>query len=173
MFGDGNTADEQNPTHSYSNEGNYTVVLSVTDAEEMTVRDTTWALIGGSNDPPDTPDVQGPAKGKPLLTYKYTFVATDPDLDAVFYFVDWGDNTSSGWLGPYGSGVQVSAMHNWTEKGTYTVRVKAKDIHEAESDWGVLSVKIPFSSDQPVLSLLERFFQRFPHAFLILRQLMG
>lgn len=173
VFGDGNTADEQNPTHSYSNEGNYTVILSVTDADEMTVSDSTWALIGGSNVPPNTPDVQGPAKGKPLLTYKYTFVATDPDLDALFYFVDWGDNTSSGWFGPYSSGLQGSAVHNWTEKGTYSVRVKAKDIHDAESDWGVLSVKIPFSSDQTVLTLLERIFQRFPHAFPILRHLMG
>ncbi len=172
-FGDGNTADEQNPTHCYSNEGNYTVVLSVTDAEQMTVRDTTWALIGGSNVPPDIPDVQGPAKGKPLSIYKYTFMATDPNLDALFYFVDWGDNTSSGWLGPYSSGLQGSAVHNWTEKGTYTVRVKAKDIHDAESDWGILSVKIPFSYNSPVLSLLERFFQRFPYAFPILRLLLG
>jgi PKD repeat protein len=173
VFGDGATANQQNPTHSYSTEGNYTVVLSVTDSDEMTVSDTTWALIGGSNIPPNTPDVSGPAKGKPLSNYKYTFVTTDPDLDMVYYLVDWGDNTTSEWLGPYSSGVQGSAVHNWTDKGTYTVKVKAKDTHDAESDWGTLSVKIPFSYDQPILSLLERFFERFPKAFPLLRYLFS
>jgi hypothetical protein len=107
--------------------------------------------------------------GKPLLKYKYTFVATDPDLDTVFYYVDWGDNTTSGWLGPYSSGAQGSAVHNWSEKGTYSVKVKAKDIHGAESDWGTLSVKIPVSNDRSVLTFFEWFFERYPHAFPSLR----
>ncbi len=171
-FGDGNTAIVQNPTHSYSEEWNYTVMLSVTDADDLTVTDTTWALITGTNAPPNTPDIYGPSKGKPLLNYKYIFVATDPDLDTVFYYVDWGDNTSSGWFGPYSSGVQESAVHNWTEKGTYSVKVKAKDIHGAESDWGTLSVKIPFSYDKPVLPIFKWFFERFPHAFPFLRYLL-
>jgi len=169
VFGDGNFSNQQNPTHSYPNEGNYTVVLSVTDSDALTVSDTTWALIGGSNVPPNTPVIQGPVKGKPLLQYKYTFVATDPDLDMLFYFIDWGDNTTSGWLGPFSSGVQGSAVHNWSGKGTYSVKVKAKDIHDAESDWGTLSVKIPFSYDVPVLRFFEMFFERFPHAFPLLR----
>jgi len=172
-FGDGMTSYQQNPTHSYASEGNYTVILSVTDSTGMTVSDMTWALIGGSNVPPDTPDVQGPAKGKPLLNYKITFVAIDSDLDAVSYFVDWGDNKTSGWLGPFSSGVQTSAVHNWTEKATYLVKVKAKDIHGAESDWGTLSIKIPFSSDVPVLRFLVLFFERFPYAFPLLRYFCG
>ncbi|MCX6661764.1 MAG: FG-GAP-like repeat-containing protein [Euryarchaeota archaeon] len=171
-FGDGSTSNQQNPTHSYSNEGNYTVALSVTDSDDLTIMDTTWALIGGSNVPPNTPDIQGPSKGKPLTHYKYTFVATDPDLDTVFYFVDWGDNTSSGWLGPYSSGLQGSAVHNWNEKGTYSVKVKAKDIHGAESGWRTLSVKIPFSYDRPVNTFVEWFFERFSQAFPLLRYLL-
>ncbi len=172
-FGDGNTLNVQNPTHSYSNEGNYTVVLSVTDADDLTVSDTTWALIGGANVPPTTPEVTGPSKGKPLLQYKYSFVATDQDLDTLFYFIDWGDNTTSGWLGPYSSGVQGAAAHTWSEKATYSVKVKAKDSHGAESDWGTLTVKIPFSSDQPVLTFLGWLFERFPHAFPFLRYVVG
>jgi hypothetical protein len=168
-FGDGNSSIQQNPTHSYSNEGNYTVALSVTDADDLTVTDTTWALISGTNTAPTTPDIQGPPKGKPLAQYKYTIVATDPDLDNVFYYIDWGDNTTSGWLGPYGSGVEESVSHNWSEKGTYSVKVKAKDIHGAESDWGTLSVKIPFSYDSPVLYFFNLFFERFPHSFPLLR----
>jgi len=172
-FGDGITSTQQNPTHSYASEGNYTVILSVTDSTGMTVSDMTWALIGGSNVPPGTPDVQGPAKGKPLSNYKITFVSTDPDLDMLFYFVDWGDNTTSDWLGPFSSGLQASAVHNWSEKGTYSVKVKAKDVHGAESDWGSLSIKIPFSYDLPVFRFLTLFFERFPHAFPLLRYVCG
>jgi hypothetical protein len=171
-FGEGNTSNQQNPTHSYSNEENYTVVLSVTDADDLTITDTTWALISGTNAPPNTPDIEGPSKGKPLLQYKYTIVATDPDLDTVFYYIDWGDNTTSGWLGPYGSGVQKSVSHNWSEKETFSVKVKAKDIHGAESEWGTLSVKIPFSNDKPVTTFFEWFFGRFPHSFPFLRYLL-
>jgi hypothetical protein len=170
-FGDGSTSDQQNPTHSYSNEGNYTVVLSVTDSDDLTVTDTTWALISGTNAPPNTPDIQGPSNGKPKVQIKYTVVATDPDLDIVFYFIDWRDNTTSGWLGPYGSSEQKSVSHAWSYKGTYSVKVKAKDIHGAESDWGTLSVKIPFSYDKPVFAFREWFFERFPNAFPLLRYL--
>jgi len=172
-FGDGNTSNQQNPTHSYSNEGNYTVVLSVTDADDLTITDTTWALITGTNTPPNTPEVEGPSRGKPLVQYIFTVVTIDPDLNDVFYYIDWGDNTSSGWFGPYGSGVQASMSHNWSQKGTYSVKVKAKDTKGAESDWGTLSVKIPFSYDSPVLTFFKWFFERYPQVFPFLRYLLG
>ena len=41
------------------------------------------------------------------------------DLDGhnIYYYVDWGDNTTSGWLGPYISGTQIHLTHSWSEKG--------------------------------------------------------
>lgn len=44
-FGDGATATEQNPTHSYTNPGTYTVILRVTDWYSFWVRDFTTATI--------------------------------------------------------------------------------------------------------------------------------
>ena len=41
-------------------------------------------------------------------------VATDPDGDNVLYYIDWGDGTNSGWLGPYPSGQQASAQKTWS-----------------------------------------------------------
>jgi len=171
-FGDGNTSNMQNPTHSYLSIGNYSVILSVTDATALTISDTTWALIDDTNTPPTIPEIDGPSSGKPLVQYLFTVVTTDFDADAVFYYFDWGDNTTSGWFGPYDSGVQQSALHSWSQKGTYSVRVKAKDTKGAESDWGVLSVKIPFSYDMSLRIFLQLFFERFPHTFPLLQILL-
>jgi hypothetical protein len=172
-FGDGNTSDEQNPTHSYSAEGNYTVKLSVTDADDLIVTDTTWALISGNNTPPGTPEIRGPSHGKPLVQYNFYVVSTDPDGDDLSYYVDWGDNTTSGWLGPYPSGAQEIVSHNWSQKGTFSVKVKAKDMHGAESDWGILPMKIPVSYDLPNVLFFKWLFERFPHALPLLRYLLG
>ena len=30
--------------------------------------------------------------------------STNPDGDNIFYLFDWGDDTNSGWIGPYKSG---------------------------------------------------------------------
>ena len=171
-FGDGNNSAVQNPTHSYAREGNYTVVLSVTDADSLTITDTTWALISQINTPPYTPDIQGPAHGKPHVSYDFTVVTTDPDLDNVSYYIDWGDATSSDWVGPFPSGEEQTVSHIWDEKGTYLVKVKAQDSKGAESDWGTLSLKIPFSYDSQIFIFLEWLVEQFPHAFPILRYLL-
>ncbi len=45
-FGDGYNSTDQNPTHAYSEEGEYEVILTVTDAENNTAMDETEAEIG-------------------------------------------------------------------------------------------------------------------------------
>jgi outer membrane protein assembly factor BamB len=44
-FSDGNTSDEQNPTHIYTNVGNFTVTFSVTDSEGNHSTDSSYAII--------------------------------------------------------------------------------------------------------------------------------
>jgi len=84
--------------------------------------------------PPNTPAITGDTKGKAGIIYEYNFTATDPDGDDIYYYIDWGDGSNSSWLGPYESGMAISAEHSWSE-GTYEILVKAKDIHDAESEW--------------------------------------
>jgi hypothetical protein len=106
----------------------------------------------------------------------FTFTSTDPDGDPVYYLVEWGDNSSSGWVGPYSSGSTAAISHTWDSKGTFTIRAKAKDIQNAESDWGTFQVKMPYSlsyEHPPLLIFLEQFFAKHPNAFPILRQLLG
>jgi hypothetical protein len=169
-FGDGDTSPVQNPTHSYEEKGNYTVVLSVTDANDITIQDQTWALIHGENSPPDTPEINGTAKGKPLVQYNYTVVTSDIDGDEVYYFIDWDDGTNSSWIGPYQSGEPITQPHTWSKKGTYTIRCQAKDDSGAESDWATLQVRMPTFL---VYNPFTQFFERFPHLFPLLRFLFG
>ena len=51
-FGDGTTAVGQNPVHAYSEEGIYTVTLTVTDSEGNIATDTAIAVIGTTEEQP-------------------------------------------------------------------------------------------------------------------------
>jgi hypothetical protein len=170
-FGDGASADGQNVSHAYTDAGNFSVSLKVTDGTGATAFDDTWALILRNNSSPKTPDISGPLKAKVGTPVKYSVVTTDPDGDAVFYFIDWGDNESSGWLGPYPSGAVQNQVHTWANRGAYTIRCKAKDMYGNESEWGTLKVSMPYQ--QPPFPFLHWLLERFPHAFPILRFLLN
>jgi len=119
-----------------------------------------WSFTTGVNHPPGAPIIKGPKSSpitkyllgeKPLSRplpnpgpYNFTFKATDPDRDNVYYFIDWGDGTTGGWYGPYLSGEEVTYNHTWSVKGTYLVKAKAKDIYNQEGPWG--TIQIPFQS---------------------------
>ena len=121
-------------------------------------------LIDGDDTPPETPaKPSGQRWGIANRTYYFTTDTTDPDGHNVYYMWNWDDGEFSEWLGPYDSGEICTAVHVWGEKGTYSIRVKAKDIYGAESDWSdPLTIRMsknkPFS--MPFLDLLEQYFPR-------------
>ncbi len=141
-FSDGNTSDEQNPTHTYNEYGNYSVTLSVTDNDDITIRDSTWILIGGDNNPPRTPIIKGPTTGKPGFDYNYSFNSTDDEGDQLYYLIDWGDGFEQV-IGVFPQGTEANASHSWVNKGTYTITAQAGDQLGAMSDFGLLTVEIP------------------------------
>jgi len=94
---------------------------------------------------PSAPIITGESSGKPGIEYEYTFVSTDPEGDNIEYCIDWGDNTGEVCIGPYSSGAEASAKHTWSEQGDYTIKVKARDVNGAESDWETLDVSMPKS----------------------------
>jgi hypothetical protein len=126
-----------------------------------------------ANQPPTTPEIDGSTNGKAGVQYTYGFRSTDPDGDDVSYCVNWSDGTGEVCIGPFASSEKVTDTHTWSEEGTYVVKVKARDIYNAESDWATLIVTMPYSHNKPILPFLELLFQRFPHAFPLLRQLIG
>lgn len=156
---------------------NGTVYLSTDDGATWSEfpgggADACFKTYGRDNQAPSTPTINGQTNGKVGKSYTYTIVATDPDGDNVYYYVDWGDNNNSGWVGPFASGAEATATHMWSTKGTYVIKAKAKDIYGAESAWGTLQVTMP----RPRIvntPFLTKLFERFPNAFPILRQLIG
>ena len=115
----------------------------------------------------------GSSSGKPGVSYTYQTSTVDPDGDLVYFMWDWGDGTPLTWVGPYNSGQNVTASHIWSAKGIFNVKVKAKDVTDAESLWSdPLPIAMPYSYN-PMLQFLERLFERFPNAFPILRHLLG
>jgi thiol-disulfide isomerase/thioredoxin len=130
---------------------------------------------GNDNLPPATPQApSGETNGNVGVAYPYTTTTTDPNDYDIWYWFNWGDGTNSGWIGPRPSGALALANHTWTTKGTYNITVKAKDSSGAESPWSdPLPITMPYSYNKPILQFLELLFQRFPHAFPILRQMIG
>jgi len=125
------------------------------------------------NNPPNKPSIDGPTSGNAGEEYCWTFHSTDPDGDDVYFYIDWGDDTNTGWIGPYSSCTSVEVDHTYDEIGNYTIGAKAKDIFDAESDWGYLEVTMPISfNSSSFLQFLERPFERFPRASPIFRNIL-
>jgi outer membrane protein assembly factor BamB len=167
-FGDGSTSATKNPTYTYTQTGLYNVTLLVTDNGENSSSDSTTAFI---DNPPNTPVITGSASGLIRHSYIYNFVTTDPENDAIEYWVEWGDGGNTGWLGPHQSGEAINLSYTWMEQGTYTIKCKARDSQGWESGWGTLKVTMPLSYDPPHFRFLEWLLERFQNAFPILRHL--
>ena len=130
---------------------------------------------GGENSPPETPEIDGPTSGNVGTEYDYTVSTTDPEGDDCYYWIEWcGEGCTSGWMGPYPSGEEQVFSHTWDEQGDFTIKVKAKDIYDAESDWATLEVIMPMNKPFNFnFNLIEWLFERFPNAFPILRHMLG
>ena len=134
-LGDGTTSTQQNPIHSYTAIGEYLVTLTVIDSLGQVATDDTLVFIDVPNVPPEIPVIDGPASGKPAASYEFFFTSSDQNDDKILYYINWGDNTTSGWIGPFSSGVIVSQNHTWSTRGAYTIQAKVKDWHGAQSNW--------------------------------------
>ena len=130
----------------------------------------TGCYIGetGSNQPPNTPSIDGPKRGKPGIEYDYNFSISDPDGDSMHIRIDWEHGTPGKWDGPFPSGSIINYNYTWRKRGTYTIRAQTMDTYGALSDWGELIVTIP-KNRAITNSLLLWFLERFP----LLKQMLS
>ena len=142
------------------------------------VDETVGSLVTSFNSPPEKPTISGLFNGKPEIEYNYTVSAEDSDGDEIYYYVDWGDDNNTGWLGPYQSNHEAVVYHTWNNTGTYTIKAKTKDSYEVESDWTIVEVSIPkdkivvykiihrfMINHQTLYDLIKYLFELFRHKF--------
>jgi len=118
------------------------------------------------NERPNTPSTPtGPSTGKSKNEISYTSNSENPEGEDLYYMYDWGDDTINSWIGPFNSGETAIASHIWSETGTYSIKVKVKDIHNGESEWSdSLSISLSRSkSNKKVLfnEILKKLTDRF------------
>ena len=133
----------------------------------------TYGTDFGGNHAPNRPSKPtGPSTGTIETTYPYATTSTDPDGDKINYGWDWdGDGTVDDWTEAFDSGAACLISHNWSNEGTYQVKVRSLDSHGREGDWSEpLSVTIPKSKtiDQSLFSFLKNH----PHLFPLIRHVL-
>ena len=128
------------------------------------------------NSKPHTPRrPYGPVEFKKNTEQTFFVKTTDAENDDIYYKMDYGDGTESEWVGPVNSGDIVGFNCSW-DKGTYKIRVKAKDIHGDEGEWSDtlgINVKTKFSKNGKQLNLMEKILDNFPIISQILQQILN
>jgi hypothetical protein len=154
-------------THTWVEKGQYAVKVKARDksgAQSSWSDPITVAVTNNAPEKPQTPD--GPTQGK-IRTKSYTYTTSSNDVDGhdLYYYFDWGDGGTSGWVGPYRSGETASASHTWNRRGSYDIKVKARDEYGEESQWSdPLSVSMPKQKSRylPYLNLINILKTHFP-----------
>ncbi len=75
-----------------------------------------FVSIPGNNPPYKPSRPIGSSSGNINEEYTYISSTIDPDEDVLYYLFDWGDGTSSDWLGPLESGEDCNASHKKVHK---------------------------------------------------------
>ncbi len=149
-------------SYAFETYGDFNVTVLAQDIVESNSNFSPASIVK-INNPPETPIIQGKLIGKVGKTYEYSIVSTDYDNDEISYLIDWGDGSTEGWTRTKPSGEELLTTYQWSEKNVYTIKVKAKDVFNEESEWGTLEVQIPKTHFHFLLKSLFscRFFSLF------------
>ena len=167
-FGDGTNGSGMEVNHTYINLGSFDVEFLAVDDDGNAANILKIVVIREFPNPPDPPVIEGPENGRAGTEYEYSFVTTDPNGEDILYYVDWGDENNTGWLGPYASGTKIDLKHTWDDEGVFTIKAKAKDIYDYESEWTEFTVRMP-RSRVFYNTLITRLIEHFQNIFSIFR----
>lgn len=118
-FGDGTTSSSQNPTHTYTRIGSFTVTLTVKDKAGNTA--TTQQTIQVQEKPSSKPTASftfTPANPRVNQTVRFTDQSSDPDNDIQSWFWDFGDGKTSSSQNP---------IYTYSRTGAFTVTLTVRD----------------------------------------------
>jgi len=138
--------------HSWNSLGTFQVMAKAKDTYGAS---SAWTephpILISDNTPPNAPSIDGPATVHPLIPHTYTLTATDPENQDLRYDIDWGDGNTVTAYGPYPSGQPVNVTHAWLARGNYTIRARATDSRDAQSNWTTFSVHVPLAYEPHTL----------------------
>jgi len=145
--------------HNYSNN----IVFNLSEELELGFYWYSIPSLFNSSSPPNKPTKpSGTASGVIRNEYTYFSSSIDSDGDQIYYLFDWGDGTDSGWIGPYGSGETAEISHSWATRGNFEIKVKAKDVNDAESEWSdPLPISMPYDHQTLLELIIEWVLQLF------------
>jgi hypothetical protein len=164
------TSTSFNPGQMSSNTTYYWKLVAWDDKGAFTEEPIWWFKTQEvSNTPPNSPTIYCDGEIlnifvfiKPNVEYELDFVASDLDRDDIYYFIDWGDGTSTEWLGPFETSQHILVKHTWSSNLKFgTIKAKVKDTKGAES--GVTSLyflTIKSRASNPN-NIIQRILQRF------------
>jgi len=133
-FGDGNRSFLQHPTHTFSDSGNYTVNLTITDNDNAT--NTTEQYIQIMNREPQAHYTITPDQPTTAQLIQFTDTSTDVDGSIVNWTWDFGDGTISH---------QQHPTHQYTDNGEYQISLSIRD-DDGESN---MTTSLLFVENEP------------------------
>jgi len=93
--------------------------------------------------PPNNPTVSGPSSAETDETCYFYLKSVDPNNDQVQFKIDWGDGNTADWGYYCPSGQSVQKSHTYGGEGTFTIKVRARDIDNMISlDYGTHTITI-------------------------------
>ncbi len=142
-FGDEGESDEENPTHVYAQEGNYTVTLTVSDYYGFTNVTSTTAEIADSEPAADfTTDV---TEGMEPLTVTFTDGSMAYDMPMTFSW-DFGDGSALS--------TERSPIHEYLQDGVYPVTLT---VTEDDGDFDTATTTITVTDSEPAADFTADF----------------
>jgi PKD repeat protein len=142
-FGDGVLIRNQNPAHTYTNAGDFTATLTVTDDGGATASASVPIHAQSANRPPTVTVQATPRLGNAPLTVQFTSAASDPDGGSLSYRWDFGDGQSSTAQNP---------SHLYNGSGDFTARLTVTDDKGATAS-GEVTIKVDGAGQAPVVSI--------------------
>jgi parallel beta-helix repeat protein len=130
-FGDGNTSYGPDVNHTYAEEGNYTVVLNVTDSDGCWDTATKWVHVGPI--PPVASFYVETSYPTPGISIQFVDTSTDPD---------WNNIVSWNWsFGDGNYSENQNPTHTYSSSDIYSVSLTVTD-NQSKSDTATKNVVV-------------------------------
>lgn len=169
-------------SHTWSKSGVYWMSIRTIDehgSESPELRPTGPMYVRKeTNSPPLKPKLDGPSEGEFKQVFDFSAITYDCDYEKVYYMFDWGDETTTEWLGPFEPGEICHATKSWTGfilTEYYNVRVTSKDESNAQSPWSdPHEVKVYQGRSKAKIRTgsIEKIFENYPFLNLLRNHLL-